>query len=46
MIIDGVPQLPSPLSVKGLQKKADSIAVLVYAVACCRAAGPHTLVHV
>src|SRR3954469_15017310 len=35
-IIDRLPQLPSPLSVKRLQKKADSISVLVYADALCR----------
>jgi hypothetical protein len=45
-IIDRLPQLPSPLSVKRLQKKADSISVLVYAVARCRAAGPRTLVRI
>ena len=43
-IIDRLPQLPSPLSVKRLQKRADSISALVYAVARCRAAGPRTLV--
>src|SRR5687768_16624477 len=45
-IIDRLPQLPSPLSVKRLQKKADSISVLVDAVARCRAAGPRTLVRI
>jgi hypothetical protein len=43
-IIDRLPQSPWPLGVKGLQKKADSTSVLVYAVARCRAAGPRTLV--
>jgi hypothetical protein len=38
-IIDRLPQLPSPLSVKRLQKKADTGVVLVYADARCRSAG-------
>jgi hypothetical protein len=45
-IIDRLPQLPSPLSVERLQKRADSISALVYAVARCRAAGPRTLVRI
>ena len=45
-IIDRLPQLPSPLSAKRFQKKADSISILVYAVARCRAAGPRTLVRI
>lgn len=44
-IVDRLPQLPSPLSVKRLQKKADSISVLVYADARCRSAGLLQLVH-
>lgn len=45
-IIDRLPLLPSPLSVERRQKKADSISVLVYAVARCRAAGSRTLVRI
>ena len=44
-IIDWLPQLPSPLSVKRHQKKADSGTVLVYADARCRSAGLLQLVH-
>ena len=44
-IIDRLPQLRSPLSVKRHQKKADSGTVLVYADPRCRSAGLLQLVH-